>query len=124
MPRPHFRPITDKSVVSVLDFIRAVIVRDGLQGVEHADALLRLWGTDPASLPVPLKRPRHFKRSGLRRAILAALRESGPQTGAELAKRVGDGLEPKAAYKRTYAALVKMRGAGLVTHEGRLWRLP
>ncbi len=126
MPRSYFRPVTDAHVVSILHFVRSVVVREEREGVEHVDALLRMWGVDPASLPIPAKRPKHFKRSGLRRAILDALR-SGPLTGAELAARVGDGLEPKAAYKRTYAALNKMQAAGLVSRAERMgrsvWRL-
>ena len=123
MPRAYFRPVTDRHVVSILHYVRSVVVREEMGGVEHVDALLRLWGTDPATLLVPQKRPKHFGRSGLRRALLAAMREHGPQTGAELARRIADGLEPRAAYKRTYAALHKMRAAGLVAHEGRLWGL-
>ena len=122
MPRAYFRPVTDAHVVSILHYVRSVLVRDEREGVEHVDALLRAWGTDPDTLPIPLKRPKHFKRSGLRRAILATLL-SGPLTGAELAAKVGDGLEPKAAYKRTYAALHKMQAAGLVRRQERLWGL-
>lgn len=120
MPRAYFRPVTDAHVDSILHYVRSVLVRDEREGVEHVDALLRAWGTDPATLPIPAKWPKHFKRSGLRRAILDTLR-NGPLTGAELAGKVGDGLEPKVAYKRTYAALYKMKAVGLVIHEGRLW---
>ena len=122
MARYYFRPIADKSVVSVLHYVRCVIVREEREGVEHVDALLRMYGVDPASLPIPRKVERHFGRSELRRAILAALR-SGPLTGAEIAERVRGSLDYRACYKRTYIALAAMQADGVVGRAGRVWRL-
>lgn len=70
-------------------------MREGLGGLDHVDALLRLYGVDPAAVPIPLKRPHHVKRSGLGRAIMDALREHGPLTGAALAAKVGRGLSAR-----------------------------
>ena len=57
MRPPSFRPIQDKTIVNVLHHIRSSILRDGLEGLEHVDALLCLRGVDPASLYVPKKWP-------------------------------------------------------------------
>lgn len=120
MTRYYYRPWKDDSLISALHFLRCRIVREGEPGLDHVDALLRQLSVDPEILPIPDKRPKHFKRGELRRAILDALRD-GPQTGAQIAERVGGGLDAKAAYKRTYAALHKMKAAGMVRHEGGVW---
>lgn len=122
MRPPSFRPIQDKTIVNVLHHIRSSILRDGLEGLEHVDALLGLRGVDPASLYTPRKWPNHFRRGELRRAVAEALTD-GPLTLAVLAARVGGGLAPQDAYRRTYKALQKMQDKGIVWHEGRLWGL-
>jgi hypothetical protein len=124
MKRYYFRPWKDDTLISALHFMRCQIVRDGLEGLAHVDGLLRLRGIDPASLPMPDKRPKHFARGKLRIAILDALR-NGPMTGADLARHVqGNALDYAAAYKRVYQCLNHMQGAGLVRREGRLWGRP
>lgn len=123
MTRYYYRPWKDETLIAALHFMRCQVVRDGADGLEHIDALLRLRGVDPDSLPVPDKRPKHFARGKLRIAIMEALRD-GPMTGADLARRVqGNGLEYAAAYKRVYQALNHMKEAGLVRRESSLWRL-
>lgn len=123
MTRHYFRPIKDETIVSVLHYLRSLIVRDGQDGLAHVDALLVLRGVEPATLPIPQKRPKAFRRGQLARLIMGALRD-GPLTGAELARRVqGNGLEYAAAYKRVYQCLNRMQGGGVVTRERRLWRL-
>ena len=123
MARYYFRPWKDDTLIAALHFMRCQIVRDNGEGLSHVDALLRLRGVDPETLPIPDKRPKAFKRSGLRQRVLAELRD-GPLTGAELARRVrGNGLDYAAAYKRVYACLQKMTVAGLVVKDGRTWRL-
>ncbi|MBK1634793.1 hypothetical protein CKO19_03500 [Rhodovulum adriaticum] len=109
--------------MSGLHFLRCRLIREGLPGVEHADALLRGLGVDPETLPTPQKVPKSYKRGELQRAILEALR-NGPLTGLEITKRVSGDLPYKAAYKRTYIALNRMKKAGTVKHEGRLWLAP
>ncbi|TCP27633.1 hypothetical protein EV656_101542 [Rhodovulum adriaticum] len=123
MTRYYYRPWKDESLVSGLHFLRCRLIREGLPGVEHADALLRGLGVDPETLPTPQKVPKSYKRGELQRAILEALR-NGPLTGLEITKRVSGDLPYKAAYKRTYIALNRMKKAGTVKHEGRLWLAP
>jgi hypothetical protein len=123
MTRHYFRPIKDETVISTLHYLRSVIVREGQDGLEHVDALLRLRGVDPDSLPMPAKRPKHFARGKLRIAVMEALRD-GPMTGADIARRVqGNGLDYALAYKRVYQCLNHMQGAGLVRSDGGKWRL-
>ena len=87
MPRTYYRPIQHETIISVLHFIRQEIVRDGLDGLEHVDALLRQRGVDPDALVTPDKRPKAFRKGELRQMVLEALRD-GSQTGAEIARRV------------------------------------
>lgn len=121
--RYYYRPWKDETLVSALHFMRCRIVGEGDLGIEHVDALLRQYGVDPESLLMPQKRPKLFARRGLQPAILEVLRE-GPQTGAQIEEKVGDGLYSKAAYKRTYQALNRMKASGMVIHEGRFWLVP
>ena len=123
MTRHYFRPIKDETVNNVLHYLRSVIVREGQDGLNHVDALLRLRGVDPDSLPMPAKMPKHFARGKLRVAVIGALRD-GPLTGAEIARRVqGNGLDYAAAYKRVYVCLSAMQNAGLVRRESGKWGL-
>lgn len=121
--RYYYRPWKDETLNAALHFMRCQIVRDGAEGLDHVDALLRLRGVDPESLPMPQKRPKHFARGRLRIAIMEALRD-GPMTGADLARRVqGNGLDYAAAYKRVYQCLDAMKRAGVVKRNGGKWRL-
>ncbi|MDD9739764.1 hypothetical protein PVW47_08250 [Marinovum sp. SP66] len=120
--RYYYRPWKDESLVSALHFMRCRIIREGLEGQEHADALLCQLGVAPESLPLPRKIPHYFKRGELQRAIFDALR-CGPLTGAEIAERVRAGLDPKAAYRRTYQALWAMQKNGMVQNDRGLWSL-
>lgn len=116
--------VSEDTIRNALLYIRAEIVRDNLNGLEHVDALLAMRGHEAA--PVPRKTPKAFKRGELRRMILDALRD-GPQTGAQLAERIAgqrDGLTRQQAYKRVYIALHGMQRRGMVRHQGRLWLAP
>ena len=71
------------TIIRALYRLRAEIIRDGQDGLEQVDALLRLRGADPEGRRVPPKLARHFGRGKLRLAILMALRD-GPRTGAQI----------------------------------------
>ncbi|MCA8882716.1 MAG: hypothetical protein KDA50_03035 [Rhodobacteraceae bacterium] len=125
MTRHYFRPIKDETVVSVLHYLRSVVIRDGQSGLEHVDALLRLQGIEPECLPIPDKRPKAFKRGELRALILGLLK-GGPQTGRQIAEAVTqsrDNLTFKQSYKRVYLALHVMQKRGMVRRDGGVWRL-
>lgn len=82
--------IGDERIQRCLYYIRGEIIRDGLDGLEHVDALLVQYGLDPEAYRVPDKRPRRFTgRNGLRRAIIAALKD-GEATSKQIAARIAD----------------------------------
>ena len=109
------------SINAALHNLRSLIVRDGQDGLEHVDALLRLRGVDPDSLWIPQKRPHHFAHGKLRVAVLEVLR-GGPARGSEIARRVqGNTLTYARAYRLVYQCLSHMKDKGLVRREGRLW---
>ena len=126
MKRLRFDRLTDETIDHVLLYLRAEIIREGLDNLECVDALLDMRAVDVSAYIVPQKRPKHFKRNQLRREILSALR-SGPLTGPEIARAISTkhaGLTYKQAYKRVYIALDAMQERGLVGHEGRVWLAP
>ena len=125
MAREYFRPIQEDTILNVLHYLRAEIAREGLGGAEHVDALLRLRGHDPADRPIPAKVPKAFRRGELTRVILGALRD-GPRTGRELAQAVeaaSDGMNYRAAYKRTYVALHRLSESGTVARINGFWEV-
>ena len=124
MAREYFRPIQEDTILNVLHYLRAEIAREGLDGAEHVDALLRLRGHDPADRPIPAKVPKAFRRGELTRVILGALRDR-PRTGKDIARCVESasiGLSHEAAYRRTYIALHRLQAAGAVVRCEAGWR--
>ena len=81
------RPVRNETFVRVLYRLRAEIIREAQDGLEHVDALLRLRGADPEARRVPPKLGHGFGRGKLRMAILRALRD-GPRTGKQIAAAV------------------------------------
>lgn len=84
--------LSEKSIARVLYYIRAEAIRDGLDGLDHVDALLTLRGHDPEAYHVPQKAPKRFKRGQLKRMLMELLRE-GPDTARGLAERVAAQVE-------------------------------
>lgn len=120
MARYYLRPIKDETIINTLHYMRAVTIREGAEGLEHIDALLRLRGVDPESLPVPQKFPKTFKRGQLTQAILRELRD-GPLRGSELARRLQGNLAYDDAYKKVYAALHRLKAGSLVSNGKAGW---
>lgn len=108
-----------KSIDSALLHLRAQIIRDSLNGLDHVEALLTIR-------QVPLSRvPRKFaQRQDTSRLALDALRD-GPKRGYEVAayakQATGDDLPDQ--WRRIYQALHNLRRRGLVVKDGRVWRL-
>lgn len=119
-------PMTDASINRALFALRAQIIRDDMDGLHHVEALIQARGYDPERQHVPRKRAENrFRRSELRRLIQDALR-GGPQTLAALANYVAAQrpvISPQVAYRRVSSVLSRMKAAGLVVHEGRMWGL-
>ena len=112
----------DLTITNALVQLRAQIIRDGLAGLEHVEALLQMRGHNlgPVRRKAP---PQNFARGRLRAAIYAALRE-GPLTGPQIVERIcaAHGLACKAIYRSVYAQLGNLKRTGRIVHEGRLWR--
>ena len=114
-----------KTIDAALLNLRAQIVRDGGEGLEHVEALLALRG---CALPrvVPKAPPRWFQRRERGRLILAELRggpvRSRANVAAVSARRPE--LVPDEARRSVHAALAKLRAKGLVRHRGWAWWVP
>lgn len=123
MTRRYFRPLKPKTVVDTLHYVRQEMVREEQYGLEHVDALLRMYGAEPLSLNMPRKTPKDFRKGELRRMVLETLRE-GPQTGGQIAKSVNarkPDMEYRRVCKRVYICLWSKKRRGFVRHEARLW---
>lgn len=115
-----------ETIARVLYQVRAEIVREGGDGLEHADALLRVRGLDPEAFDVPAKLERVFEGRGARqRAVLAALGE-GPATLPEVCDRVAKqnpGTDAGAIYQSIAVCLGNLKRRGAVRHVERQWRI-
>lgn len=116
----------DKTITNALIALRKQIIRDGFDGLAHVDALLAVRGVDPAKLRVGAKRkPDHARQGLMRLMVLEALRD-GLKTARDVAAQIASRrpeITPEATHKRTAQALDKLRVAGLVKRDGRLWVL-
>lgn len=112
----EFRRLHPETIRRVLYRLRGEIIREGQDGLEHVNALLRLRGADPEAQRVPEKQLKGFGRGKLRLAIMRALQD-GPRTGAQIAAAVaaGRGWTTKQARANVYPALCRMRDAGSIT---------
>lgn len=116
-----FRLLMPKTIDAALLNLRAQIIREGGEGLEHVDALLKIRRCHAAS--VPAKVPHTFRRGELRRAIFAELR-SGPLTAWELAARIAvrkKGMTAQRIHISMHGALTKMKRRGLVLNGGGVW---
>ena len=114
----------DKSIDAALLELRPRVLRGGLEGREHVEALLLSRGVPlrPASRQLTAHR---LPGNHLRRMIPAALR-GGPVTGPAIAAMVIERtpqIAPDQAYFRAYSAMTRLRYAGLVGRDGKGWRL-
>ena len=105
-----YRAYSDKAITAALVNLRAQIIRDGANGLDHVEALLELRGVDLDGLRVPEKVPKQFRKGQLRTAILRALRD-GDSTANEIAARVSN---RPGTLRAVRAALGDMRRRGAV----------
>ncbi|EAQ24330.1 hypothetical protein ROS217_08770 [Roseovarius sp. 217] len=109
----------DKTVTNALLHLRAQMIRDSLDGLEHVEALLVMRGVDLSAHAVPRKIAQRRDTSIL---AMDALR-SGPKTGKEVslyAASVTD-MTYEEARGRMYQALHNLRRKGWVERNGALW---
>lgn len=117
--------VTETTIRNALLYIRAECLRNGAEGIEHVDALLRARGHDPGGFSFAASRPKAYRKGELRQMVLDTLRE-GPQTGAEIARKAQarkPELTYKQVYKRVYICLNTLKRRGVVRHVGREWNL-
>ncbi|WP_439122004.1 helix-turn-helix domain-containing protein [Marivita sp.] len=107
---------SDEGINVALYHLRAQIVREGLDGLEHVDALLKLRGVDPESLHIPEKRHWRYRRGEFRIAVIEALRE-GPKTAPQIARELDHNHACVCRCLRT------LEGRGVVQRDGRVWLL-
>ena len=116
----------ERSIISALCHIRAEIIREELDGIEHVNALLLARGFNPDSQHVQRKAPSNRCKHGeMKQLILAGLRE-GPKTGPQLAAFIHaqrPEISQEAAYKRVYIALAHHRSKGLWRRVDEGWGL-
>jgi hypothetical protein len=82
----RLRPYKPETIINVLRFVGAEIVRERLDGLEHAEALLQMRGDNLS--PIPRKFRRQCRRAGVARLVLSTLRRDGPQSRAQLRERL------------------------------------
>ncbi|MGR3802149.1 hypothetical protein [Marinibacterium profundimaris] len=113
----------DRSIDGALLALRKQTIREGREGLDHVEALLRLRGVD---MPVVRegRRPDAAKRGEAQRIVLGALRD-GPKTLREIAAVMAERrqLDMPAALQRSGQALDKLRKAGVVVKDGRVWAI-
>ncbi len=109
----------DKTITSALLNLRVQIIRGKLDGLGHVEALLVARGVDLPSVPRKIAQRRDTSRLALN-----ALRD-GPKRAKEVAQHVmaATGMPERQAKAIMYQAVYNLHRRGLVTREGRLWRL-
>lgn len=115
----------DKTIDSALLNLRKQIIRGDGKGREHVEALLRMRGLDPASLPkIVVRSAPQLRRGETARLALLAL-ANGPKRAAHVAAYVAaqTGLTQKQADDRMYQVLCRLQDKGKVQREGRMWGL-
>ncbi|WP_143152607.1 hypothetical protein [Marivita hallyeonensis] len=107
---------SDETINISLYYLRAQIIRNDADGLEHVEAIMRLRGLALDALSVPEKRNRRFRKGQLRQAILDELRK-GPLTSRQIAEAIG---HERNNFAHTLQAL---KARGVVQRDGRVWRL-
>lgn len=115
-----------KTITSALLNLRVQIIRDGLGGLDHVEALLVARGVDPARHRVGHKKPADSCRQGEVRLIIIDAVRDGPKRpcdiGAAFMARKTHIARDRAMTK-VYRAIYKMRDQGVVAGCDGMWRL-
>lgn len=124
-PTINMERFSRKSVERCLYYVRAEIIREGMDGLEHIDGVLAAYGLDPDAYQVPLKRPQTFKgRGSMRRAVMAILKQGGATT-MQVSQAIADehDLDVDDVWRRVGPCLSHLKMRGLVANDG-AWRYP
>ena len=116
----------DKTVTSALLQLRLMIIREGLDGLPHVDALLIARGVDPQSQHVTKPRPVNMlARRAMFQAITDCLQD-GPKRGRDVAAYIAvhePGITYAQAVRRVYQGLYRLRVHRVAVKDGAGWRL-
>ena len=107
---------SDETINTSLYYLRAQIIREGVDGLEHVEALMKLRGLTLDALSVPEKRNRRFRKGQLRQAILDELR-NGPRTSRQLQDAIGHSMNN---FRHT---LLTLESRGVVRRDRSTWLL-
>ena len=118
--------LSENTIARALYYVRAEIIREGTEGLEHVEALLVQRGHDPEAYHVHKKLPRMFKgRNMCRRAVVGALRQ-GPATSWEVCHRIAlskPEMDAEAMFPSVAVCLSTLKRKGVV-ERGREWPRP
>jgi predicted Rossmann fold nucleotide-binding protein DprA/Smf involved in DNA uptake len=107
----------DEMINSSLHYLRARTIREGRDGLEHIEAIMRIRGLDPEAVHVPRKNKRRFRNGALRAAVMSVLRE-GSYTSREIADRL------ECQRSSVHGCLRTLEAHGVVRREGQGWLAP
>jgi hypothetical protein len=116
----------EKTITSALVNLRAHIIRDGIDGLDHVNALLVMRGIDPGKLRVGRKMPADSCRQSEVRMIVIQVLRGGPKRPCEIGAHFmacKPSIAPDRAMVRVYRGIYKMRDRGVVVRDGGAWRL-
>jgi len=113
-----------KSIDNALLALRKQVIREGLDGLGHVEALLTLRGVHMPAV-MPARRSDVARRGHTALWLMQALRQE-PQTTTQLGRALliaKPDLTHRAARNRAYQGLLKLQARGVVVKEGGVWRL-
>ena len=114
----------DRSIDSALIELRAQIIRGGLDGLVHVEALLIKRGVGLPRVPQPLAQ-NSMPRRGMAVMLTQALSE-GPKNGVALAAYVAEhqpAISYREAQRRVHQAMTRLVAHGVAVRDGKGWRL-
>jgi hypothetical protein len=110
----------DRTINNALLALHRQISLAKTDGLEHVEALMRL-----RNLPPPVRYQKNPLARGKTQAIILSELQTGPKTTRQLGSAilvVRPGQTLREAANRSYQALLRMQGKGLVCREGGKWK--
>ena len=109
----------DRTIDNALLALRKQIIRGDLDGLEQVEALLTMRGV---RMPRVMPQWREMQARGHEiRGIIKRTLQDGPKTLAEVAQAISDARGEDYSRHRVAQVLYKMKLAGMVRREGRVW---
>ena len=114
----------DKSINNALLELRAQIIRGGLDGLDHVEALLLARGVDLPHVPKS-HAANSLPRMAMLRLLVGALRD-GPKGGPAIAAYVAahqPAISYRQAQRRIHQGLARAVAHGYAVRDENVWRL-